>query len=172
MSVPIAKNPTHRYDISVDVIDRASSADKPIEIAQTAPMSSAATPYSAATRTIPAPPSATAQNVNGSDSASATSPTAQPERSLPIAISPGRSMVTCRVASVPRSRSPLMVCDVKAGLMINTMPSTKNMSAPKSGTPRLRGSLTTYWLENRLSKPSVTTKSSSTQAPSNQRHRP
>ena len=87
---------------------RASRADSACDTAHTEPMSSAMTAYTAATRSTVIPPEAIAHPVKGSVSARATRPTPQPATSLPRAISSGRSRVTCSVASVPRSRSPLM----------------------------------------------------------------
>src|SRR2546421_447364 len=114
---------------------RASTADRPSEMAQTTPMSSDTTSSTTTVRARVMPPSRIAHPTNGSVNASAPSPTPHPAMSFPTAISGAVSRVTWSVARVPRSRSPLMLCAVSAGLMMSTRPRTNSIKPPNSGTP-------------------------------------
>src|SRR5918995_3960290 len=108
--------------MTADVVLRASSADRHCAIAQITPNSSAVTPRHTATRVTETPPSAMHHQMSGSDTTRKTSDTAQAATSFPTAISAGVSNVVCRMASTPRSRSPLTDCAVSAGTTNSASP--------------------------------------------------
>src|SRR5829696_2193864 len=124
-------------------------------------------------RSTDRPPSAQHHSASGSVTARNTSAVPQDASSLPSAISPARSRVTCRVASVPRSRSPFTDWAASAGATSSasastTSTTTPNITAPRVSTsskPRLR------WLAA-LRTSAVMPSSTRNQAATIHRHRP
>ena len=114
-SVPSESAATTRYVETTEKIGRASSAENPTPIAAITPSSSTVTASAVSSTPGFAPPNAAAIRRNGTATARNASDAVQAARNLPSTSCQPRMSVTCVVARVPASRSPLIAPPDSAG---------------------------------------------------------